>query len=119
MAGVAGSCGLVVRAVGGRVAGWRGERPGLGVDAVTVEGRAGIGRLRAGFREACVGDGFLEGAAVFFARGSGWAWDTAASAAEEATAPSGPCAGGWRYPSPATTPGETDPSPRQPSGGKT
>ena len=38
---------------------------------MTVEGRAGIGRLRAGFREARVGDGFLEGAVVFFARGSG------------------------------------------------
>ena len=71
VAGVAGSCGLVVRAVGGRVAGWRGERPGLGADAVTAEERAGIGRLRAGLREARVGDGFLEGAVVFFARGSG------------------------------------------------
>ena len=71
VAGVAGSYGLVVRAVGGRVAGWRGERPGLGADAVTVEGRAGIGRLRAGLREARVGNGFLEGAAVFFARESG------------------------------------------------
>ena len=71
MAGVAGSYGPVVRAVGGRVAGWRGEYPGLGADAVTVEGRAGIGRLRAGLREARVGNGFLEGAVVFFARGSG------------------------------------------------
>ncbi|WP_231386081.1 hypothetical protein, partial [Propionibacterium acidifaciens] len=82
---MAGSYGLVARAVGGRVAGWRREYPGLGVDAVTVEGRAGIGRLRAGLREARVGNGFLEGAVVFFARGSGWAWDAAASAAEEAT----------------------------------
>ncbi|ERK59149.1 hypothetical protein HMPREF0682_1794, partial [Propionibacterium acidifaciens F0233] len=32
-----------------------------------------------------MGNGFLEGAVVFFARGSGWAWDAAASAAEEAT----------------------------------
>ena len=119
VAGVAGSCGLVVRAVGGRVAGWRGERPGLGVDAVTVEGRAGIGRLRAGLREARVGNGFPEGAVVFFARGSGWAWDAAASAAEEATASSGPCAGGWRYPGPAAAPGGADPSPRRPGGGRT
>ena len=119
VAGVAGSCGLVVRAVGGRVAGWRGERPGLGVDAVTVEGRAGIGRLRAGLREARVGDGFLEGAVVFFARGSGWAWDAAASAAEEATASSGPCAGGWRYPGPAAAPGGAVPGPRRPGGGRT
>ena len=71
-----------------------GSAPGLGADAVTAEGRAGIGRLRAGLREARVGNGFLEGAVVFFARGSGWARNTAASAAEEATAPSGPCAGG-------------------------
>ena len=71
VAGVAGSYGLVARAVGGRVAGWRKEHPGLGADAVTVEGRAGIGRLRAGLREARMGDGFLEGAAVFFARESG------------------------------------------------
>ena len=71
VAGVAGSYGPVARAVGGRVAGWRGERPGLGADAVTAEGRAGIGRLRAGFRGARVGNGFLEGAAAFFARGSG------------------------------------------------
>ena len=71
VAGVAGSYGLVVRAVGGRVTGWRRGHPGLGADAVTVEGRAGIGRLRAGLREARVGDGFLEGAAVFSARGSG------------------------------------------------
>ena len=119
VAGVAGSCGLVVRAVGGRVAGWRGERPGLGVDAVTVEGRAGIGRLRAGLRGARVGDGFLEGAVVFFARGSGWAWDAAASAAVEATASSGPCAGGWRYPGPAAVPGGAVPGPRRPGGGRT
>ena len=71
VAGVAGSYGLVARAVGGRVAGWRGEYPGLGADAVTAEERAGIGRLRAGLREARVGNGFLEGAAVFSARGSG------------------------------------------------
>ena len=71
MAGVAGSYGLVAQTVGNRVAGWRGDRPGVGADAVTVEGRAGIGRLRAGLREARVGDGFLEGAAVFSARGSG------------------------------------------------
>ncbi|ERK56212.1 hypothetical protein HMPREF0682_2136 [Propionibacterium acidifaciens F0233] len=117
VAGVAGSYGLVARAVGGRVAGWRREYPGLGVDAVTVEGRAGIGRLRAGLREARVGNGFLEGAVVFFARGSGWAWDAAASAAEEATAPSGPCAGGWRYPGPAAAPGGAVPGPRRPGGG--
>ena len=71
VAGVAGSYGPVAQAVGGRVAGWRRERPGLGADAVTVEGRAGIGRLRAEFREARVGNGFLEEAVVFFARGSG------------------------------------------------
>ena len=71
-----------------------GSAPGLGADAVTAEGHAGIGRLRAGLREARVGNGFLEGAVVFFARGSGWARNTAASTAEEATAPSGPCAGG-------------------------
>ena len=71
VAGVAGSYGLVVRAVGGRVAGWRGEYPGLGVDAVTVEGRAGIGRLRAGLREARVGNGFLKKAAAFSAQESG------------------------------------------------
>ncbi|ERK62648.1 hypothetical protein HMPREF0682_1141, partial [Propionibacterium acidifaciens F0233] len=117
MAGVAGSYGLVVRAVGGRVAGWRGEYPGLGADAVTAEERAEIKRLRAEFRGARVGDGFLEGAVVFFARGSGWAWDAAASAAEEATASSGPCAGGWRYPGPAAAPGGAVPGPRRPGGG--
>ena len=110
------SCGAGGRGPGRGVA---GGRPGLGVDAVTVEGRAGIGRLRAGFREARVGDGFLEGAVVFFARGSGWAWDAAASAAEEATAPSGPCAGGWRYPGPAAAPGGAVPGPRRPGGGRT
>ena len=119
VAGVAGSYGPVVRAVGGRVAGWRRGHPGLGVDAVTVEGRAGIGRLRAGLREARVGNGFLEGAVVFFARGSGWAWDAAASAAEEATASSGPCAGGWRHPGPAAAPGGAVPGPRRPGGGRT
>ena len=56
---------------------------------------------------------------VFFARGSGWAWDTAASAAEEATAPSGPCAGGWRHPGPAAAPGGAVPGPRRPGGGRT
>ena len=71
VAGVAGSYGPVAQAVGDRVAGWRREYPGLGADAVTAEGHAGIGRLRAGLREARVGNGFLEGAAVFFARGSG------------------------------------------------
>ena len=71
VAGVAGSYGLVVRAVGGRVTGWRRGHPGLGADAVTVEGRAGIGRLRAGLRGARVGNGFPEEAAVFSARGSG------------------------------------------------
>ena len=71
VAGVAGSYGLVAQTVGGRVAGWRKEHPGLGADAVTAEERAGIGRLRAGLREARMGDGFLEGAAVFFARESG------------------------------------------------
>ena len=71
VAGVAGSYGPVVRAVGGRVAGWRGEHPGLGADAVTAEGRAEIKRPRAEFREARVGNGFPEEAAAFFARGSG------------------------------------------------
>ena len=71
VAGVAGSYGLVVRAVGGRVAGWRRGHPGLGADAVTAEGHAGIGRPRAGLREARMGNGFPEGAAAFFARGSG------------------------------------------------
>ena len=61
VAGVAGSYGLVARAVGDRVAGWRRGHPGLGADAVTVEGRAGIGRPRAGLREARVGNGFPEG----------------------------------------------------------
>ena len=61
VAGVAGSYGPVVQAVGDRVTGWRGERPGLGADAVTAEGHAGIGRLRAGLREARVGNGFPEG----------------------------------------------------------
>ena len=61
VAGVAGSYGPVAQAVGGRVTGWRRGHPGLGADAVTVEGRAGIGRLRAGLREARVGDGFPEG----------------------------------------------------------
>ena len=110
------SCGAGGRGPGRGVA---GGRPGLGVDAVTVEGRAGIGRLRAEFREARVGNGFLEGAVVFFARGSGWAWDAAASAAEEATAPSGPCAGGWRHPGPAAAPGGAVPGPRRPGGGRT
>ena len=71
VAGVAGSYGLVVRAVGGRVAGWRGGRPGLGVDAVTAEEHAGIGRLRAELREARVGNGFLKKAAAFSAQESG------------------------------------------------
>ena len=71
VAEVARSYGPVAQAVGDRVAGWRREYPGLGADAVTAEGHAGIGRLRAGLREARMGDGFLEGAAVFFARGSG------------------------------------------------
>ena len=71
VAGVAGSYGLVVRAVGDRVAGWRRGHPGLGADAVTAEGRAGIGRPRAGLREARVGNGFPEEAAAFSARGSG------------------------------------------------
>ena len=71
VAGVAGSYGPVAQAVGGRVAGWRRERPGLGADAVTAEERAGIGRLRAELREARMGNGFLKEAAVFFARGSG------------------------------------------------
>ena len=71
VAGVAGSCGLVVRAVGGRVAGWRRGHPGLGADAVTAEEHAEIKRPRAEFRGARVGNGFLEGAVVFFARGSG------------------------------------------------
>ena len=71
VAGVAGSYGPVAQAVGDRVAGWRRGRPGLGADAVTAEGHAGIGRLRAGLREARVGNGFLKEAAVFFARGSG------------------------------------------------
>ena len=66
-----------------------------------------------------MGNGFLKGAVVFFARGSGWARDAAASAAEEATAPSGPCAGGWRHPGPAAAPGGTDPGPRRPGGGRT
>ena len=66
-----------------------------------------------------MGNGFLEGAAVFFARGSGWARNTAASTAEEATAPSGPCAGGWRHPSPAAAPGGTVPGPRRPGGERT
>ena len=71
VAGVAGSYGPVARAVGDRVTGWRRGHPGLGADAVTAEGRAGIGRLRAELREARVGNGFLKEAAVFFARGSG------------------------------------------------
>ena len=71
MAGVAGSYGPVAQAVGDRVAGWRGEHPGLGADAVTAEEHAEIKRPRAEFREARVGNGFLEGAVVFFARGSG------------------------------------------------
>ena len=119
VAGVAGACGPVARAVGGRVAGWRRGHPGLGADAVTAEERAGIGRLRAGLRGARVGNGFLEGAVVFFARGSGWARSTAASTAEEGTAPSGPCAGGWRHPGPAAAPGGTVPGPRRPGGGRT
>ena len=71
VAGVAGSCGPVAQAVGDRVAGWRRGHPGLGADAVTAEGHAGIGRLKAELREARMGNGFPEGAAVFFARGSG------------------------------------------------
>ena len=71
VAGVAGSYGPVAQAVGGRVAGWRRGHPGLGADAVTAEGHAGIGRLKAELREARMGNGFPEGAAVFFARGSG------------------------------------------------
>ena len=71
VAGVAGSYSPVVQAVGDRVAGWRGEHPGLGADAVTAEGHAEIKRLKAELREARMGNGFLEGAAVFFARGSG------------------------------------------------
>ena len=71
VAGVAGSYGPVAQAVGDRVAGWRGEHPGLGADAVTAEEHAEIKRPRAEFREARVGNGFLEGAVVFFARGSG------------------------------------------------
>ena len=71
VAGVAGSYGPVVRAVGGRVAGWRRGHPGLGADAVTAEGHAGIKRLKAELREARMGNGFPEGAAAFFARGSG------------------------------------------------
>ena len=71
VAGVAGSYGPVARAVGDRVTGWRRGHPGLGADAVTAEGRAGIKRLKAELREARVGNGFLEGAAAFFARGSG------------------------------------------------
>ena len=71
VAGVAGSYGLVARAVGDRVAGWRGEYPGLGADAVTAEERAGIGRPRAELREARMGNGFPEEAVVFFARESG------------------------------------------------
>ena len=71
VAGVAGSYGPVVRAVGGRVAGWRGGRPGLGADAVTAEEHAGIGRLRAELREARVGNGFLKKAAAFSAQESG------------------------------------------------
>ena len=119
VAGVAGSYGPVAQAVGDRVTGWRRGHPGLGADAVTAEGRAGIKRLKAELREARVGNGFLEGAAVFFARGSGWARSTAASAAEEATAPSGPCAGGWRHPGPAAAPGGAVPGPRRPGGGRT
>ena len=71
VAGVAGSYGPVAQAVGGRVAGWRRGHPGLGADAVTAEGHAGIGRLKAELREARMGNGFPEGAAAFFARGSG------------------------------------------------
>ena len=71
VAGVAGSYGPVAQAVGDRVTGWRRGHPGLGADAVTAEGHAGIGRLRAGLREARMGNGFPEGAVVFSARGSG------------------------------------------------
>ena len=71
MAGVAGSYGPVAQTVGNRVARWRKEHPDLSTDAMTAEERAGIGRLRAELREARVGNGFLEGAAAFFARGSG------------------------------------------------
>ena len=71
MAEAAGSYGPVVRAVGGRVAGWRGEYPGLGADAVTAEEHAGIERLKAELREARMGNGFPEEAAVFSARESG------------------------------------------------
>ena len=71
VAGVAGSYGPVARAVGDRVAGRRGERPGLGADAVTAEERAGIERPRAEPRETRMGSGFPEGAAVFSARESG------------------------------------------------
>ena len=66
-----------------------------------------------------MGNGFPEGAVVFFARGSGWARSTAASAAVEATASSGPCAGGWRHPGPAAAPGGAVPGPRRPGGGRT
>ena len=71
MAGVAGSYGPVAQTVGNRVTGWRKEHPDLGADAVTAEGHAGIGRLKAELREARMGNGFPEEAAVFSARGSG------------------------------------------------
>ena len=71
VAEVARSYGPVAQTVGNRVARWRKEHPGLSTDAMTAEERAGIGRPRAELREARMGDGFLEGAAVFFARESG------------------------------------------------
>ena len=71
VAGVAGSYGPVAQTVGDRAAGRRGEHPGLGADAVTAEGHAGIERPRAELREARMGSGFLEEAAVFSARESG------------------------------------------------
>ena len=71
IAGVAGSYGPVAQTVGNRVARWRKEHPGLSTDAMTAEERAGIGRPRAELREARMGDGFPEGAVVFFAQESG------------------------------------------------
>ena len=71
VAGVAGSYGPVARAVGDRVTGWRRGHPGLGADAVTAEGRAGIKRLKAELREARMENEFLKKAAAFSAQESG------------------------------------------------
>ena len=71
VAGVAGSYGLVVQAVGNRVARWRKEHPDLSTDAMTAEEHAEIKRLKAELREARMENEFLKKAAAFFAQESG------------------------------------------------